>query len=112
MQTPLDSFIKGLQKRQTQEAQVSVFSLPTHTHTSDGFSKDDRQMECETKREGPLTLPRPGALITWEGADLTIRQGIVNFLHTDADGSVWAFVTMLSGGWAAVNSKYMLKIDQ
>ena len=44
----------------------------------------------------------PGARITWEGADLTLRHGVVEFLHTDADGSQWAFCTT-ADGWAAVN---------
>jgi hypothetical protein len=48
----------------------------------------------------------PHDLMTWEGADLTGRHGSVEFVHTDAAGLVWAFVTLPDGGWAAVNTKY------
>jgi hypothetical protein len=53
----------------------------------------------------------PGSLITWEGADGTIRSGGVDFLHTNADGTVWAFVTTSDGGWAAVDTKYLDRTD-
>lgn len=62
-------------------------------------------------------LVRPllhGDRITWEGADLTARYGLVDFVHTDGAGVVWAFVTLRDGdckGWAAVNSKYAKKVD-
>jgi hypothetical protein len=49
-----------------------------------------------------------GDSITWRGANDTTRgPGIVDFFHTDQNGTVWAFVT-LSDGWAAVNTKYAL----
>ena len=54
---------------------------------------------------------RRGGRITWHGAEKTYRSGVVDFLHTDADNCVWAFVTMSSGGWAAVNTKYVERID-
>jgi hypothetical protein len=66
----------------------------------------------KVRRVDPLsTSLYPGSVITWKGADLTVRQGIVDFLHPDADGLVWVFVTMPDGGWAAVNSKYVEKVD-
>jgi hypothetical protein len=86
-------------------------SLPLHTHTSGTFSCTDAEMECETKCEGSLTLPKtsiaPGCTITWQGADTKDRSGVVDFLHPDADGTLWAFCTRPDGGWAAVNTKYI-----
>lgn len=58
-----------------------------------------------------VTPVSPSESITWEGADLMMREGTVDFLHTDVDGTVWAFVTMPSGGWVAVNTKYVERID-
>ena len=52
-----------------------------------------------------------GDRITWEGPDLTARHGFVDFLHADGAGVVWAFVTLPHGGWAAVNTKYVERID-
>jgi hypothetical protein len=48
----------------------------------------------------------PGRVIAWEGPDLARRCAIVDFLHTDSDGTRWAFVTLPDGAWAAVNLKY------
>ncbi len=54
---------------------------------------------------------RQGCLITWHGADGRQRgPAMVDFLHTDPDGTCWAFVT-LSNGWAAVNTKYVTKTE-
>lgn len=56
---------------------------------------------------------RPGAVMTWEGPDGKRRgPAVVDFVHTDQDGSCWLFVTLLDGGWAAVNSRYAQKIDE
>jgi hypothetical protein len=50
-----------------------------------------------------------GDSITWRGADDTIRgPAVVDFLHVDCEGTVWAFVT-LPDGWAAVNTKVALR---
>lgn len=47
-----------------------------------------------------------GELITWQRTDGTqCGPATVDFLHTDTDGSTWAFVTT-SDGWAVVNMKY------
>ena len=48
---------------------------------------------------------QPGALITWTRGDGRVQEGLVDFLHTDPDGLTWAFVTLLDGGWAAVNAR-------
>ena len=46
----------------------------------------------------------PGDWIEWQRAG-TVQRGIVDFLHEDADGTTWAFVTIGESG-AAVNLKY------
>ena len=46
-----------------------------------------------------------GECVSWEvPPPQKIQRGVVDFLHTDADGTVWAFCTTKEG-WAAVNSK-------
>ena len=45
-----------------------------------------------------------GAMISWEGTERR-RHGIVDFVHRDADGVVWVFVT-IGDRWAAVNAKF------
>jgi hypothetical protein len=47
----------------------------------------------------------PGDRITWTRGDLTVRHGIVDFVHVDLDGIAWAFVT-LGERWAVVNMKF------
>jgi hypothetical protein len=93
-----------------------VFSVPAHTHTSDGFLNTDAELECETKCEGPLTLPEAlielGCRITLQGADWEDKSGIVDFLHTDADGTLWAFCTCPDSGWAVVNTKFVRAMTQ
>jgi hypothetical protein len=64
--------------------------------------------KCATPSPGPI---KPGMTITWEGADLTLRRGTVDFLHTDTDGLRWAFVRLPGGGWSAVNLKYARRSD-
>jgi len=72
MPTPLDSFIETLQKRHKMQGERSDdsfsrpdCSLPAHTHTSGTLSNEDAKMECETKCEGPLTLPEPPLQPGW-----------------------------------------------
>jgi hypothetical protein len=72
-----------------------------------GVFEDIEDIEYR-KSVGPLS---PDDLITWEAADLTVHQGIVDFVHTGTDGLLWAFVTMVDGGWAFVNTKYAKRID-
>lgn len=50
----------------------------------------------------------PGDRITWTRGDLTVQQGVVDFLQT-YPGEVWAFCTRTDGGWSAVNVKYIQK---
>lgn len=58
-------------------------------------SQGQRPVEAE-----PLV---PGDLITWVGNE---ASAILDCLHTEPDGSVWAFVT-LPDGWAAINANYV-----
>jgi hypothetical protein len=53
----------------------------------------------------------PGDRITWQRADLTLRYGIVDLLHTDTDGTVWAFCTLPDGKWTTLNVKHIRKIE-
>lgn len=46
-----------------------------------------------------------GSFITWTGGDGSIQTGLVDYLHVDADGATWAFVT-IEESWSAVNLKY------
>ena len=49
----------------------------------------------------------PGNAITWGGADGKQRgSAVIDYLHKDAGGTNWAFVTLPDKGWAAVNLKY------
>jgi hypothetical protein len=72
-----------------------------------------QKQTCQDKEHvqgnrGPVeALPLvPGTRITWQRADGTEQRGVVDFLQTDADGSVWAFCTRPDGVWCAVNTKY------
>ena len=46
----------------------------------------------------------PGDSITWHRAGM-VQTGVVDFLHLDTDGVLWAFVTIGQSG-AAVNVKF------
>lgn len=56
-------------------------------------------------RESSSTI-RPGSLVTWSSARGQ-QTGLVDFLHTDETGTAWAFLTLLGGGWAAVNLRFI-----
>jgi hypothetical protein len=47
-----------------------------------------------------------GDRIEWQRAG-TAQQGLVDFLHCDADGRMWAFCTGLGGSWTWVNCKFV-----
>ena len=56
--------------------------------------------------------PTPGSSITWKGVEGKLRgPAIIDFIHTDAHGTKWAFVT-LPDGWAAVNMKYARIVEE
>ena len=56
-------------------------------------------------------LVRPGVTIEWQGADLTMRQGLVDFLHVNAYGTTWAFYSLPDGIWGVVNTKYVALVN-
>jgi hypothetical protein len=56
----------------------------------------------------PLHL---GTRITWQGADLTHRHGIVEFLHRDTDGTEWAFCLLPDGRGTALNVKQIQNVE-
>jgi hypothetical protein len=68
-----------------------------HTQTEEALTQQKALDQTPTVHSG--------VTIEWEGADMTVRQGVVDFLHTDTNGLTWAFVT-LGKGWAAVNLKF------
>jgi hypothetical protein len=47
----------------------------------------------------------PGDEIIWRRADGTTQIGLVDFIHVDAEGHTWAFVT-IGETWAIVNLKF------
>ena len=76
-----------------------------------GYLDIIRQVEAVRKHQENEPQPRqqmaPVWQITWLGSDGKLRgPAQVDVLHTDEDGTVWAFVT-LPDGWAAVNTKYV-----
>lgn len=64
----------------------------------------------KVRRVEPLP-PGFNQIVQWESADGMVRRGVVDFLHTDADGSVWAFCTWPDGVWCAVNTKHCTKSE-
>ncbi|MBA2485858.1 MAG: hypothetical protein H0V35_07130 [Nitrospira sp.] len=52
-----------------------------------------------------------GDTIRWELTDFGHQEGVVDFLHGDADGSHWAFVTLPDGQWAAVNMTHATVVE-
>lgn len=66
----------------------------------------------KVRRVDPLSSIQPGSFITWERADLTVCHGLVDFLHTDSDGTIWAFITLSGGNWAALNTKFVTSTEE
>jgi hypothetical protein len=58
----------------------------------------------QQKALDPIPTIQPGDRISWLRAG-TVQQGFVDFLHDDADGTRWAFVTLADRSWSAVNVK-------
>ena len=56
----------------------------------------------------PVTGPtiQPGDRITWQRADGTTQNGLIDVVHVDEGGQHWAFVT-LGASWAAINMKFV-----
>ena len=59
-------------------------------------------------KQGPVEakLLMPGDRITWLGNEAPAK---LDCLHTEPDGTVWAFVT-LPDGWAALNAKFVTTV--
>lgn len=53
----------------------------------------------------------PGSRIKWGVGGGGLRSGVLDFTHTDPDGSVWLFVSFSDGTWAAVNRRYMTGLE-
>ena len=64
-----------------------------------------------TSLAAPVPTIQPGDRITWGAAGKPRGPAVVDFLHVDSDGTVWAFVTLLDS-WAAVNTKHVTKTDE
>jgi hypothetical protein len=58
----------------------------------------------------PIPTIQAGDRITW-GTDGTLRgPATVDFLHTDPDGTGWAFCSV-ADSWVAVNIKYLTHVE-
>jgi len=75
-------------------------------------------MNSEMNQEhGSVDLLVPGNMITWLSPDPEQRamkqRGpvVIDALHADSDRTVWAFVTLPGGCWAAMNAKHVKRID-
>ena len=85
---------------------VDIIRQVEEAHSSNG-SEPQCVGGSRTGMAGQISI---GSTVTWQGADLTLRRGIVDFLHTDTDGTKWVFVTF-PGGWSAVNIKHVVSIE-
>jgi hypothetical protein len=56
----------------------------------------------------PIPSVQPGSQITWHRAG-KVQQGVLDYLHADADGTHWAFVS-IGETWTAVNLKFVTKL--
>jgi len=56
------------------------------------------------------SIVQTGDRIEWQRAG-TAQQGLVDFLHCDADGTMWAFCTVPGGSWSAVNCKFVRAVQ-
>ena len=68
-----------------------------------------RALRLLDKAAGKVRMIAPtvqvGDQIEWQRAG-TVQHGLVDFLHQDADGVTWAFVTLAENTGAAVDLKY------
>ena len=67
---------------------------------------------CPTCSAPTTSLVKAGDSITWHSAAGRSRNGLVDFLHVDPDGTAWAFYTFPDGRWGAVNMKYVTVVEQ
>ena len=77
-----------------------------------GYWMERAKQLHKTEQHAASSALVPGSLITWQRTDAK-RRGptTIDFVHTDPDGSTWAFVT-LPDGWAAVNAGQVTKIKE
>jgi plastocyanin len=61
----------------------------------------------QQKALDPSPTIQPGDRITWTRGDLTVQHGVIDFLHTDPDGTGWAFYTLPDGSCGAVNLNHV-----
>ena len=60
--------------------------------------------ECGTPSERPPGNPyMPGAKVGWTRADGSHHTGVIEHLHTDPAGVIWAFLTLPGETWTTVN---------
>ena len=93
--------------RQAEEAHklMGESTLPSTPPDGQGRSLGVRIPEPAEQEASP-TLG-PGSLITWRGQDEQTRgPGTVDSLHTDPDGTVWAFVSLPDELWTMINLHY------
>lgn len=83
----------------------------TQNRGSEVNFEDSEDFE-ERRTEGQPRI-RLGVWITWPAADGSTRgPARVDFLYADAEGTLWAFVTMTDESWAAVNAKFVTIIEE
>ena len=65
------------------------------------------------RAEPPNPAPtfRPGDLVAWRSGDGSQMEGFVDWIHTDSDGQVWAFVSLPGKSWSAVNVKFLKEVN-
>ncbi|MEO7863738.1 MAG: hypothetical protein ABIU05_25560 [Nitrospirales bacterium] len=69
------------------------------------FSTEDGEKLLARVPGKVRVICQAGSSITWLSATGP-QVGVVDFVHTDNTGTVWAFVTMADESWAAVNMKF------
>lgn len=66
----------------------------------------------QQKALDPISTIKPGDRVMWQGVDGKGRgPAMVDFVHTNHDGSRWAFCT-LSDSWAAVNANFVTMAEK
>ena len=68
-----------------------------------GTPADRPPLQPAAHREPPGSPYGPGVKVGWTRADGTHHTGVIEYLHTDPTGVVWAFVTLPCETWTAVS---------
>ena len=86
------------------EPVVAVMPLAANQGTvqasSEGMSRVDGPIVLD-----PAATIQPGNTLTWLRGGKP-QEGKVDFFHVDDTGTLWAFVNLPEGQWAAVNMKF------